>query len=530
MERGRSECARGVDLGQYQVYPIKYISKPLVKRNTKRSQGKGAVMARNAAATNVFNRDGEKEKPPPNSNESDTIDADLLVQTLDRRRKDLDRQIEEFRALKEQEFRAFEYWLRHRARKSDLAKEEQRQKTLKSGLGALDSQQHRARMLVRPGVPTPPSLPLSPDEPIQDFERSGSDPKNRKSGMQRFKEALPELTRAFYGIDGYEEMVKENGKGEAREREKEFRGILTPDFLSLIASQERDDIDRSSSRFPENGLTPPKGEAPNGDRKSNIIGPFAVLSSSAEGQHPIPLTAQNLSSSCPDSHDLGTYHRRSSSTGARSDTSITSLRSSFKDPKAPRSPKRVMFDIDDMVVSPSTSPLVERLKESQGSRETEKEKRIPNVDDTEKFEIVKKKRHGNKKSGGRPKSTAETRREESRKQGPSLNSSQLRSNDGSTAQASLGGRNATFPQQQLPFVDDFEKVSFQDDMFAFDEDIDEDEGKRTAEKKDALLIDGDTECDADSHGAQAPLTGSSPHAGSLPIEIRWPGRKSHDVE
>ena len=65
-----------------------------------------------------------------------------------------------------------------------------------------------------------------------------------------------------------------------------------------------------------------------------------------------------------------------------------------------------------------------------------------------------------------------------------------------------------------------------DDLFAFDEELSSTIAPdRTTEIKDEL--DFEDETDASSSKALEE-TGTSPHAGSLPIEIKWPGRRDSD--
>ncbi len=93
--------------------------------------------------------------------------------------------------------------------------------------------------------------------------------------------------------------------------------------------------------------------------------------------------------------------------------------------------------------------------------------------------------------------------------------------------APAGFRNAE-PQPFLtgvgirsPFLggDDFERIETEDDLFAFDEDLTS--GKSEGEEGDrkAKITGYDENEDSDE-----PLPVGSPHAGSLPIEIKWPSR------
>ena len=83
--------------------------------------------------------------------------------------------------------------------------------------------------------------------------------------------------------------------------------------------------------------------------------------------------------------------------------------------------------------------------------------------------------------------------------------------------------------KDAPFAggaDDFEHLE-NDDLFIFDEDI----GRRS--KKKHQETDPEDEYDdnmgVDEKDSKDSLTASSPHAGSLPIEIKWPGRREDRV-
>lgn len=73
--------------------------------------------------------------------------------------------------------------------------------------------------------------------------------------------------------------------------------------------------------------------------------------------------------------------------------------------------------------------------------------------------------------------------------------------------------------------DEFVSVGLDDDMFTFDEDLDLDldldEFKSIEEKREGLVS---SEEDDERGGGKDhdPAAASSPHAGSLPIEIKWP--------
>ena len=414
--------------------------------------------------------------------EDDVLSAEQIVEALDRKRRQLDAQIERFKLLKEQEYRAHEHWLKKTARQRDLRPK----KTTRNRQSNFGSQQS-----------SPPSglEGLEPELP-QRRELEG-DTFNRKPIDSMF-------TTAFYGQQGLEAMVKQQqgqtSPSEApHEREAEFAGVFTPSFLPLLDGGT-DDKNRYVKEEPpslyikDESLTSPDVSVQRTD--SNLLSSSAQETSTRSVEQTEP---RRLSISAPGPNGQAESKHSRSTSDDKSDTSLASRRSSFKDPNTPRSPKRVMFDIDNTVVSPSTSPLIERKAPLM--------KKSKKVDENgeEQFEIVKKKPHKHKKHGYHRKGR--------RVAGDERNMEAL-----GLAQAE--GEN----EKGEAFVDDFEKVSVGDeDMFSFDEDLDLSKEPGGKEKwTDEAGFGGEE----DAGRAVAPLTGSSPHAGSLPIEIQWPGRRS----
>ena len=406
--------------------------------------------------------------------EGDLLSAEEIVGALDKKRRELDWQIEQFKAIKEQEFRAHEYWLRHSARKGDL-----KPKTAAQHVG------NGSQRSIPPGD-------LEVLEPSWPKERG---PQGNE------KKIDPVLTTAFYGEEGLQELSRQKGSPnedqKPHERDAEFAGLFTPMFLPLLDGSTND-RNRNSQDQPPSALITDENLTSHDTKTSTTLTDTTIRSSSAAE---LPTTepysqARRLSTSAPDEHEH--THRRGSSSG-KSDTSIASRRSSFKNPNTPRSPKRVMFDIDHTIVSPSTSPSVERkaplMKKSKKTGET-----------GEEYEIVKKKDRKHKK--GHKK----------------------RDKSGDSMAGAIPSRtNGTSNAGSSAIEDDFEKVSFgNDDMFSFDEDLDvgSEPGERGRWSADTALDGGDEEVGEASESSTAMLTGSSPHAGSLPIEIKWPGRRN----
>ena len=137
----------------------------------------------------------------------------------------------------------------------------------------------------------------------------------------------------------------------SHEREFEFQGLFTPRYLPLL-----EDPSRYSKMKPTLSSSPPSEhleDQPTGRRGSPTpLSSSATLPTTRYSPLRSPVQSPKFSNSAPRPRleDL----RRSS------DTSIASLRSSLKQPKSPRSPKRVLFAIDNNVLSPTTSPILER--------------------------------------------------------------------------------------------------------------------------------------------------------------------------
>lgn len=143
------------------------------------------------------------------------------------------------------------------------------------------------------------------------------------------------------------------GQSLTHERELEFRGLFTPHFLPLLESTGRSaeptgpNLEPQSVRQDNESLI----NAPPNDLK------FTTLQST-------PLTSRTSTnssrSSLPkDVTSITNLQHLSSSVPARSPpSSSAALHSSIRTPttKKPRSPKRVLFEIDNVVVPPSSTP------------------------------------------------------------------------------------------------------------------------------------------------------------------------------
>ncbi|KAL9638508.1 MAG: hypothetical protein Q9164_001515 [Protoblastenia rupestris] len=418
-----------------------------------------------------------------------------IVEALGAKRRQLDKEIEDFKAQKEREYNEYEQRLRKEELNEDRGELSQ--------LGEEDeaeSSGHKKR------------APSPKDRGTEDNYMNGNsirrDSKNPRTARQA-------PTDAFGGSPG-PPITHERHEGK---REKE--GVFTPEFLPLIDSQSKGHVQKS-----QESPSPPR---PSEGSSRPII---SNLSSSATDRPPSPLPSflklsvphAQLSSSAPPYEDASHIHHRSDS--AASNISVASLRSSMKDPRQQKSPKRVLFSLGDDVVSPSTSPIMARKPMIGGIVEGR----------GRDFETVfewGKKGKGKKKTRRKERSSsADSERGRGRQ---SRDAAEDGGVSGETGFLSLAdGWTKTIPtstsQSATPSLltaatsENFEKVekTGNDDLFAFDEDLD------SAIPKDPPSNSSTTGSmfdDDDDDRPRGSITGTSPHAGSLPIEIKWPGRR-----
>ena len=405
------------------------------------------------------------------------VKASRLVEALERKRKQLDLEIEEFQAKKDEEYRIFERDLR------DVSLEDDQQRRWSDSGQSL---QERGR------------------------------PQKRGSGLN---EAIQKNGRAGkledgFGGHGVEGQARNSYLSDVpnvqndptlgpflteHEREEEFRGLFTPAYLPLLEGTPKEQ--RRGSReallaplFKSNGPS-----ITNHDIAQGFSSSATLPISSANTSLPPP-PARPLAASAPHREDL--LERRDSSIGSR--------RSSMRDPRTPRSPKRVLFSIDDVVVSPSTSPVAQRSSKGPSSHaagtpdgsstsQANDETRNSNyqgyhVMDWTKNLSTKSENYG---SPGVPFAVPNGR--------PSVFTTLNQPQQASNASPLTGG-------------EEFEHVNGEDELFTFDEDINMGDSDDEKDNGEGNLGSDEEEDSKDG------MLGSSPHAGSLPIEIRWPVR------
>ncbi|KAL8808647.1 MAG: hypothetical protein Q9223_003942 [Gallowayella weberi] len=420
-----------------------------------------------------------------------------LTEALQLRKRQIDREIAEFTAEKEKEFRKFEKRLRSEKRDAERLKILQCEREV----GKANSKRRGSRDQL---------AICSPDEVNSTGTRVDENESTCANGV-RFSGAVEIPPEAQANPRKKEKKTKHSANGgtsydqqPSHEREVEFQGLFTPNYLPLLCGLDqedrRDDVpDTTPSRRDEitSSDKPVLSSAP---ALSDLQAPISDNAPST------PAYSQHLFSSDP--RKMSMAERRSSS---RSDTSVSSRRSSIRDRKQPRSPKRVLFSIDNVVVSPSTSPTMQRKANASGKDGNSGRSVVIPSDPTMPEDIG----HGTQRFLGQPRASSG---QAGRAALTNIPTSKAHVNGGqlpfhpaatmATSSPSMGG-------------DGFEHVrgGDDDDLFAFDEDVvyrDEPSGNDGG--SDEIRED---ELD---NGVEV-LPTSSPHAGSLPIEIKWPGRK-----
>ncbi|MCJ1440115.1 MAG: hypothetical protein MMC23_000597 [Stictis urceolatum] len=378
--------------------------------------------------------------PPPRS-------ADAIVQALDRKRKQLDKEIADFKAKKEKEYADYEEELR---------------KTVDVGTNS--------------DTIAPPGKGVA----------------TRQSEGQKTKE------KATSKLGSSQQTAADKNSSKSatptEERDLELRSLFTPSYLPLLEDPQRDSRkqSKSSSRSPKSkpDLAP-----------SPLPHSFTLPSTTYSAPSP-PTKAPSLPASVsrPSLAD-----RRSSS---KSDTSVTSpgLRSSMRQPKSPqqeaqKDKKHVLFSIDNMVISPSSSPVLQRHRPLGSSASTPRSGVGDDDDDDDDLRFGARGDFQTQFTRVTPPSSYST-------------TSPLSQSMARNYQNLVEPTGVTSPSPADE--EDFAMNAGSDPLFEFDEEVQSlpddagERGRRTSTE------DSDNE---------APGGTQSPHVGSLPIEIRWPGRR-----
>ena len=424
-----------------------------------------------------------------------------LLSRLDKKRRELDKELAAFKAQKDEEFRLFEknlkaYYLNMPA---EVPAEDEEQK--------VKSEYSASPIQTKTTVQTLLSQQKEEEHPQEKNNGTVGTPNQSFQALHSVASTSRPASRRV-GSPGPSESAKR--KRQPHEHERDLYGVFTPNYLPLLDSRPQEGHRRSSSELLQAAnLERKESSAP----KRSAAG---VLSSSAEYHNqpmssPPPPPARPLSASVPQGESLG--HRRSSSNPG--DT-MGNRRSSLRNPKEPRSPKRVLFSINDTVVSPSTSPVAQRSNPISSSKTFRLDAGLQKNDS---FEIIKGKQD----------------------KVPPVDKS-------ATATASLLGTSFSGPlgawgsgispfrwayesenMKSSPLVggEDFEHLDRDDDLFAFDEDLDVVNSRKVKEEQDRQSPNSAEEDVVEDVESQKTLVGGSPHAGSLPIEIKWTGRSGN---
>ena len=356
--------------------------------------------------------------------------------------------------------------------------------------------------------------------------------------MSREHQAQSPAIKDFGEVDGFRDTIKSDSS-----RTRDVGSIETATIESLVASSETPSVNIQDEVREEKGdVTPrvlPSINAERLEERSIQLDATArdnasYLSSSAIDKPALPHPSfpdleslqEPLSSSAPLLDDSRSTHYRSDSSA--SNISITSLRSSMRDPKQPKSPKRVQFSLGNDVVSPSTSPVVTRKSVSRDAGMNGGES-VENVLDWGKKPRRKKKNRRKERGSGTDGEEDLPRGRQVKDGLEDLGLSERRGFvslvEGWTqsipmAIAPIPASTATMASKTDGFgknkrIDD-------DDLFTFDEDLDTGTTKSStnATSADENLFD-----EEDDDPSKNQLHGTSPHAGSLPIEIKFPERR-----
>ena len=406
-----------------------------------------------------------------------------ISQVLQQKRAQLEQEIADFTTKKQDEFRSFE---------------QQHLQAFENGLGLTS----RENGVLRPRTKGQllDQVRRAPKEALalsSNLERPGQEDGDKNAATVDEQDSSNQ-SRAVPSLSKLPQHVEALSFSQRHERESEFKGLFTPSYLPLLSNQEISSILGNGEKKQCSG-----GEQSASETQQNT----ASLSSSATlpGPHlgfsPSPSSARPLSASVP---KQPAHHRRTSS---RSDISLTSLRSSLRDPKQPRSPKRVLFSLDNVVVSPSTSPVAHRSKIGEDTAQSTTLNVPRPLDSFGPLAI--------EDYSGHQLSTLQDSKVQ-----PTSKYMAEGTNFGNNAGASASTLSVgTIDTSPIIGGDDFETIDADEELFTFDEDMNGGEAEVEANGN----ADDDPGSDDDEQNGQG-LMASSPHAGSLPIEIKWPQR------
>lgn len=400
-------------------------------------------------------------------------DETWIRDALEKKRRQIEREIEDFKAEKERELAAFEQRLRGRGR----ATSSEYPSSFEAKYHNEKREEPRESNLTFDGMS--PAIKIG----------SGS---VRTNGINHLSRST-EFSRN--GQENEQSSWDSLLSSSLREREFEFHGLFTPNYLPLLDSSAHSSKPRPTTNY-SRGLQTPL------DSSSNLSSSATFPASTTGNTTPLP-SLRHFSASVPREPSLSLRHSSS-----RSDTSVGSRRSSLRDPKQPRSAKHVLFSINDAVVSPSTSPVLSRSSTVPQGRDTgsllsNKLAKMPISENKDK-EIWEKGLSALLK--------------------PNNNKTDSHiSYDIHKPSSSLLLNN-----EDDDFAPDYDTDG--DDLFTFDEEVnisdDDNEDNISGGKSEIRSSSASVHCsDDEGDGKDPDMTVGSPGAGSLPIEIKWPGRR-----
>ncbi|KAL9127199.1 MAG: hypothetical protein Q9217_003872 [Psora testacea] len=413
---------------------------------------------------------------------------------LQAKRRQLEKEIEDFKSQKEHEYKEYERKLREEGLVSD-----------REGHPRSEEDDRATSTRIRE------QSPAQRHRETNNKDRNGS---SAKRESKSFPTARQELSDVFGGFPGPPYRSQRYGK------RREWEGVFTPEYLPLIDGQSNGHVQYSqedaSPSTPSKGATGPPASNLSLTAtvsRSSLYTPLLTLSS----------PHAQLSSSAPPHEDSQDTHHRSDSSA--SNISVASLRSSMKGPNQLRSPKRVLFSLGDNVVSPSTSPVMAR-RSANGKTTANRAEGLENVLDWGQNGRGKRNRRKQRSSSA---DGEEGRGRQGREALEDIGVSESRGFvslvEGWTKTVpipkALTTNPATLTTATSNGFENAEKID-DDDLFTFDEDLDASSPKKPANNDPA---DGNMFDEGEDDHAKESLPGTSPHAGSLPIEIKWPGRK-----
>ena len=401
-------------------------------------------------------------------------DETWISDALEKKRRQIGREIEDFKAEKVRELAAFEQRLRGRGR----ATSSEYSSSFEAKYRNEKREEPRESNLAFDG--TSPAIKIG----------SGSVRTNGISHLSRSTEF------SCNGQENEHSSWDSLLSNSLREREFEFHGLFTPHYLPLLDSSAHTSKPRPTTNYSRDLQTPL-------DSSSNLSSSATFPASTIGNTTPLP-SLRHFSASVPREPSLSLRHSTS-----RSDTSVGSRRSSLRDPKQPRSAKHVLFSINDAVVSPSTSPVLSRSTAAPQGRDigsllSNKLAKMP-ISENKDMEIWDK----------------------------GL-SAILKPNNNKTyshISYDIHKPSSSFllNNEDNDFAPDYDIDG--DDLFTFDEEVnisddDDDEDNRSGGKSAIGSSSASIDCsDGEGDGKDPDMTVGSPGAGSLPIEIKWPGRR-----